>query len=351
MNALFLYCRAGFEKECAAEIQDLAAGLDVGGYCRTGAGSGYVVFQALTDDGASLLHDELSFPSLIFTRQWFVIAAHCRGLPADDRVSALLDALPATPACAASLMVDSPDTNEGKSLSRLGRSLTPHLERALRREGRLGSHKGLRWHVCLVDGREAYLGYALVDNSAPWPMGVPRLRFPRQAPSRSTLKLEEALLTLLGEDERERRLKPGQRAVDLGAAPGGWTWQLTRRGLRVTAVDNGPMDEGVMATGLVNHERADGFSYRPPEPVDWMVCDIVEQPTRVAELAARWLARGWCRDTVFNLKLPMKKRYPTVQDCFQRMDRILKQAGVGYRLRCKQLYHDREEVTVYVQRR
>ncbi|VED47134.1 ribosomal RNA large subunit methyltransferase M [Raoultella terrigena] len=24
---------------------------------------------------------------------------------------------------------------------------------------------------------------------------------------------------------------------------------------------------------------------------------------------AQWLVNGWCRETIFNLKLPMKKRY------------------------------------------
>ncbi len=108
-------------------------------------------------------------------------------------------------------------------------------------------------------------------------MGIPRLKFPTGAPSRSTLKLEEAFLTFLSERERADKLKPGMSAVDLGAAPGGWTWQLVKRGLRVAAVDNGPMAEALMASGLVEHCRIDGFRYRPAQPVDWLVCDIVEQ--------------------------------------------------------------------------
>ncbi|WP_455209712.1 hypothetical protein, partial [Kaarinaea lacus] len=35
MNALFLYCRTGFENDCAAEITDKAAHLGVSGYCKT----------------------------------------------------------------------------------------------------------------------------------------------------------------------------------------------------------------------------------------------------------------------------------------------------------------------------
>ena len=61
----------------------------------------------------------------------------------------------------------------------------------------------------------------------------------------------------------------------------------------------------LLDSGLVKHRRTDGLTYRPAAPVDWMVCDIVESPSRVARLAARWIAEGWCRETIFNLKLPM----------------------------------------------
>jgi len=93
------------------------------------------------------------------------------------------------------------------------------------------------------------------------------------------------------------------RAVDLGAAPGGWTWQLATRGLRVTAVDNGPLKGDVASDPLVQHLRQDGLTYRPRNPVDWMVCDIVDQPSRIAHLVAAWLAEGTCRRSIFNLKL------------------------------------------------
>jgi 23S rRNA (cytidine2498-2'-O)-methyltransferase len=184
-------------------------------------------------------------------------------------------------------------------------------------------------------------------KSAPWPQGIPRLKFPREAPSRSTLKLEEALLTLLDDGERERWLKPGMNAVDLGAAPGGWTWQLARRSLRVTAVDNGPMDRALMQSGVVTHVREDGFRFRPKKPVDWMVCDMVEQPRRIAELVARWFADGWCRHSIFNLKLPMKKRYAETMLCLDLIRSKLASAGRQVELRAKQLYHDREEITVF----
>lgn len=204
-----------------------------------------------------------------------------------------------------------------------------------------------RLHICFLDGDHALLAVADSSDSAPWPLGIPRLKLLPEAPSRSALKLDEALLTLLTPEEREQLVKPGMRAADLGAAPGGWTWVLTRQHVHVTSVDNGPLREHVLATGLVEHLRADGFHWKPAQPLDWMVCDMVEQPRRVAERMATWVREGWCRHTIFNLKLPMKKRWDETRLC---LDLFEQQAEKSLTVRAKQLYHDREEITVLAMR-
>lgn len=179
-------------------------------------------------------------------------------------------------------------------------------------------------------------------------MGIPRLRMPGSAPSRSTLKLDEAFNFMLTDQEREEHLQNGMTAVDLGACPGGWTWQLVNRGIRVIAIDNGEMNTQLMDTGLVEHLRKDGFSYTPEKTVDWLVCDMVEKPSRITQLIIKWINQGYCINSVFNLKLPMKKRYQMVCDCREQLQQALEQSGYYYRLRMKQLYHDREEITVVI---
>src|SRR5690606_41702973 len=64
-------------------------------------------------------------------------------------------------------------------------------------------------------------------------------------------------------DHRDLHSFPTRRSSDLGAAPGGWTWVLVRQGLRVIAIDNGPLREHLFDTGLVEHLRADGFRWQP----------------------------------------------------------------------------------------
>ena len=62
-------------------------------------------------------------------------------------------------------------------------------------------------------------------------------------------------------------------------------------------------------------------------------------------------AEGAARRAIFNLKLPMKKRYDEVKRCEQRILEVTDRAGAKVELRIRQLYHDREEVTGYLVRR
>lgn len=52
----------------------------------------------------------------------------------------------------------------------------------------------------------------------------------------------------------------------------------------------------------------------------------------------------------FNLKLPMKKRYEEVSHNLAYLQAQLDEHGVNAQIQARQLYHDREEVTVHVRR-
>lgn len=74
-------------------------------------------------------------------------------------------------------------------------------------------------------------------------------------------------------------------AVDLGACPGGWTYQLVKRRMMVDTVDNGSMAGNLIETGQVRHHRIDGFKFTPlTKNISWLVCDLVEKPAKVAAL-------------------------------------------------------------------
>ena len=77
--------------------------------------------------------------------------------------------------------------------------------------------------------------------------------------SRAYFKIEEI-------NNKDKLIKPGMKVVDLGAAPGGWTYQFVKKGIHVIAIDNGPMQKELMSTGLVQHEKADGFRQCQADP-------------------------------------------------------------------------------------
>lgn len=348
-NALLLYCRPGFEKECVAEIQEQSQQHEAAGFCKTQADSGFVLFTPYTQADLAPFLRKLHFKELCFARQMVTVLPLLSGLPVANRIEPILAAAKQFNTQFSEVFLETADTNEAKELSAFVRKFEPHFLKATKGAGLFGTGRQLpRLHLFFINSTTVYVGTSRCSNSSPWHMGIVRLRFPRSAPSRSTLKLEEAFLFFL--EETPGDLQPGMKAVDLGAAPGGWTWQLVKRSIRVIAVDNGPMDPALLESGIVQHVKADGFKYLPVKPVDWLVCDMVEQPSRIAALVAKWLVGGHCQQAIFNLKLPMKKRYEELKRCRGILDEALYQADVPCHIAFKQLYHDREEVTGYVVR-
>ncbi|GAB2901961.1 23S rRNA (cytidine(2498)-2'-O)-methyltransferase RlmM [Uliginosibacterium flavum] len=349
-KGLILLCRPGFEPECSAEADVLAKRAGISGKPRTETNSGCVhyVFDEIFD--WKLAQDATPFHALVFARQRSVWVERLSDLPTEDRATPLIEAIEALGVQIGRIEAETADTNEAKTLGGFLKRFIPHIERALSARRILRNKADLpTLHLYFKDSSQIDLGLSDPGNASPWPMGIARLRMPRNAPSRSTLKLAEAFDALMTEDERVQSLRAGLYAVDLGAAPGGWSFQFAERGLHVFAVDNGPLADALIQTGMVEHVKADGFNWRAPrKQVEWLVCDMVEQPGRIAQLVADWVATGRCKRAIFNLKLPMKKRFDELKRCRQLIDSRFKVHGDSYVLRIRQLYHDREEVTAYL---
>jgi len=348
-NQIILLCRPGFEKECAGEIMEQANRHQFPAYIQTNEFSAYVsLISSSSESNTRELITKIDFQQLIFTRQWFACNKKSISLPETNRLPDILEIVKRFDESFSDVELDYADTNEGKSLSKFCKQFKPHLVGALKKNRLLSAHARWRLHLFFTDSLHVSIGVAAIDNSSADSMGIIRLKMPGKAPSRSTLKMEEAIHWFLSSEQQTVLISNGMTVVDLGAAPGGWTWQFVKRDCLVTAIDNGPMDDELMRSGMVEHLQTDAFTYAPKKKVDWLICDMAERPLHVSRLIARWLSNKQCSNAIFNLKLPMKKRLATVQECIDLLHQKLNDANIKHTIQAKHLYHDREEITVCI---
>lgn len=114
-------------------------------------------------------------------------------------------------------------------------------------------------------------------------------------PSRAYLKLWEACARL------GTWPVAGERCIDLGASPGGWTWAIAQLGATVTAIDRADLDPRVAAMPGVTLRRESAFGLEP-EPVDWLFSDIIAYPDRLLALVQRWIGAAAARRIICTVK-------------------------------------------------
>lgn len=146
--------------------------------------------------------------------------------------------------------------------------------------------------------------------SSPFVHGEPHFVEDKHGPpNRAYRKLWEAF-TVLGEHP-----VPGERVVDLGASPGGWTWVSAQLGADVIAVDKAPLDAGIAARPNVTERVESAFGLDPAAlgPVDWMTCDVICYPARLLSMLERWLAAGNTRRFVCTVKFQGETDHETAR--------------------------------------
>jgi 23S rRNA (cytidine2498-2'-O)-methyltransferase len=131
-----------------------------------------------------------------------------------------------------------------------------------------------------------------------WPVagGVVHQKPDRRPPSRAYAKLREALALM------NEHIQPGQYCVDLGASPGGWTFDFAVGGAQVTAVDRSPLRDDLMTHPHVQFVRGDAFRYVPERVCDWLVYDVAAFPERTLDLLGKWLENSWCQRAIVTVK-------------------------------------------------
>ncbi|MBW3624224.1 MAG: methyltransferase domain-containing protein [Armatimonadetes bacterium] len=188
-----------------------------------------------------------------------------------------------------------------------------------------------------------YMGVSRTErNRSAWPGGKHRFRHEEGQVSRSEFKLLEAM-NVFGMALPERGI-----ALDMGAAPGGWTRVLRAHGLQVTAVDPADLDPRLREDRGIRHVRERLQDYLPHSRQRFhvIVNDMKMDARASVELmlrASRLLESGGL--AVMTLKLPRAERPPHQLLALVRAD--LQRLTDAYTiLEARHLYHNRHEVTV-----
>jgi len=208
--------------------------------------------------------------------------------------------------------------------------------------------------VCTPDW--AYLGLSrAADNLSDWAGGARRFKREAGQVSRAEFKLLEALELF------ELSLTAAGTALDLGAAPGGWTRVLRRRALHVVAVDPADLHPLIESDPAVIHLRQTAQAYlagKPPrrrasrkgagrsgelvpKQYDVILNDMRLEALESAQLMVRASAQlkpGGV--AVITLKLPAHRVDQVVAQCLVLLKQKYQVMGA------RQLFHNRREVTV-----
>ena len=190
---------------------------------------------------------------------------------------------------------------------------------------------------------KAYAGISLSkDNLSDWPGGMRHFAQLSEQISRAEFKLLEAL-EIFGVSLPEQG-----DALDLGAAPGGWTRLLRDAGMRVVAVDPARLDDRL--GGRLEHYRGYAEDYIEEALQRRKRFDVITNDMRMdAREAARLLveARSCLRPDGFiisTLKLPHAAIDIDPSRNLKEAIRLLERHFTV--VQAKQLFHNRQEVTV-----
>ncbi|OXM88253.1 SAM-dependent methyltransferase [Paenibacillus rigui] len=200
--------------------------------------------------------------------------------------------------------------------------------------------KDAQWTLSLFLTEErVYLGLSKPEhNLSDWSGGAIRFRKEDGQISRAKFKLLEAERAF-GLDFSQYR-----SAIDIGAAPGGWTSFLLERGLQVTAVDPAKLDASLLRNPKLKFIQKNAGDVKfAPQSFDLLVCDMSWSPRQMSRLVKGLLYSLIPGGTaIITVKLMHKKPFQTVRELVEDVqpELMLQKA--------KQLFHNREELTLFL---
>ena len=194
---------------------------------------------------------------------------------------------------------------------------------------------------CTALGSHVYLGLGeAACNLSPRMGGAVHYDMTRFPVSRAGSKLEEAF------DVFTLETPANGRAIDLGAAPGGWTAVLVNHGFVVDAIDPGDMHPTLVAHPQVRALKLKAQDFKPVSGAyDLLTCDVnwdAKETALTVRSLAKYLATG--AGAIVTIKLNVGPAMPQILA----VRKILEDTFSVIDLRL--LFHNRREVTLYLKR-
>jgi 23S rRNA (cytidine2498-2'-O)-methyltransferase len=192
---------------------------------------------------------------------------------------------------------------------------------------------------------KAYLGISTAEeNLSAWPGGARHFAQTEEQISRAEFKLLEAL-EVFG-----ITLPEGGRALDLGAAPGGWSRLLLDAGLSVVAVDPANLDPRLIRRKQLEHIQGYAENYLEVALKRRSRFDIIANDMRMdAREAARLLdtaAECLRPDGVIISVLKLPHATPEINPLINLREALYTLRQRYGIVQARQLFHNRQEVTV-----
>lgn len=203
-----------------------------------------------------------------------------------------------------------------------GYSIQHHRRTELIKKGiNLAWMKPMAFHpnLDLKKARRSFGSFLVQDENVLWVStqvkssfenGIFPIEETKEAPSRAYQKLWEYFSIYATELPHQSCL------IDLGAAPGGWSWVLSQFDCKVISVDKAEMDPQLLKSSKIEWLKKDAFTLRPTDfpQVEWVFCDIICEPKRTLELIQSWLSESKAKHFVFTIKFKGNTDFAVIEN-------------------------------------
>lgn len=228
------------------------------------------------------------------------------------------------------------------------KSLRSRIESQLTGQGKTIVRRGsdATCSVLCTSGQLFVGGFVAQGAVSSWPLGAIRIRRDEGEISRAERKLIEAI------EHFEIQISAQTKALDLGAAPGGWTRVLLSHGAHVTAVDPANLDPRLQGAANLSFVRQNAEDFVlgleregiPNENWNLVVNDMRADPLWSAGIMQR-LAPYLQPQAVIVMTVKLAEGDPhATRATLERVEEILRRAYIITAV--KQLFHNRSECTL-----